>query len=129
MPRSVLVKLMSAVHIKNLARPSPEASCSPVPCPGVTTVCLISILAGGDKTQDMTDTPMLFLGNVLLLIVGDNDTTRNSIRAGALALNEFPDQFVKLKANHALISNMLAEMVRWQAPLIHMRRTALQDFN
>ena len=72
---------------------------------------------------------MLFLGNVLLLNVGDNDTTRSSISSGVLALNEFSDQFKKFKANHALIPNMVAEMVRWQTPLIHMRRTALQGFN
>jgi len=89
---------------------------------------LISMLAHGEDTKDMINDPMLFLGNVLLLIVGGNDTTRNSISGGVLALNQFPDEFAKVKANPKLIPNMVAEMVRWQTPVIHMRRTAVRDF-
>lgn len=89
---------------------------------------LISMLAHGEETKDMIQNPLLFLGNVLLLIVGGNDTTRNSISGGVVALNEFPDQYQKLRDNPGLIPNMVSEMVRWQTPVIHMRRTALQDF-
>ena len=86
---------------------------------------LISMLAHGDSTQSMS--PQEFLGNVLLLIVGGNDTTRNSISGGLLALNQFPEQFDKLRADPALIPNMVSEIIRWQTPVAHMRRTALVD--
>ena len=89
---------------------------------------LISMLAHGEDTKDMIGNPLLFLGNVLLLIVGGNDTTRNSISGGVIALNKFQDEYQKLKDNPAIIPNMVAEMVRWQTPVIHMRRTANQDF-
>ncbi len=89
---------------------------------------LISMLAHGKNTQDMIDNPMLFLGNVLLLIVGGNDTTRNSISGGVIALNQFPEEYDKLRRNPDVIPNMVAEMVRWQTPVIHMRRTATQDY-
>ena len=89
---------------------------------------LISMLAHGDNTKDMIENPMLFLGNVLLLIVGGNDTTRNSISGGVVALNQFPDEYQKLRDNPGVIPNMVAEMIRWQTPVIHMRRTATQDF-
>ena len=71
--------------------------------------------------------PGEFLGNLMLLIVGGNDTTRNSISGGVLALNWFPDQYEKLRENPDLIPNMVAEIIRWQTPLAHMRRTALED--
>jgi len=87
---------------------------------------LISMLAHSDVTRNME--PMEYLGNVILLIVGGNDTTRNSISGGLYALNKFPDQFAKLKANPGLIENMVPEIIRWQTPLAHMRRTALSDF-
>jgi cytochrome P450 len=88
---------------------------------------LISMLQQNEATSRMNEDPELFLGNLLLLIVGGNDTTRNSISGGVLALNKYPDQYQKLRENPDLIPNMVAEMVRWQTPVIHMRRTALAD--
>lgn len=89
---------------------------------------LISMLQHTDATANMNEDPDLFLGNILLLIVGGNDTTRNSISGGVIALNQFPEQYQKLRDNPGLIPNMVAETVRWQTPVIHMRRTALEDY-
>ena len=88
---------------------------------------LISLLIHGDDTKDMVNNPMEYLGNLLLLIVGGNDTTRNSISGGVLALNRFPGEYDKLRANPGLIPNMVSEIIRWQTPLAFMRRTALAD--
>ena len=89
---------------------------------------LISMLAHGEDTRTMNENPGLFLGTLLLLIVGGNDTTRNSISGGVIALNEYPDEYQKLRDNPKLIPNMVSEFIRWQTPVIHMRRTALQDY-
>ena len=86
---------------------------------------LISMLAHGEATRNMDR--MEFLGNLLLLIVGGNDTTRNSLTGGVLALNENPAEYDKLRADPSLIPNMVSEIIRWQTPLAHMRRNALQD--
>ena len=86
---------------------------------------LISMLAHGEATRDMSDEA--FLGNIVLLIVGGNDTTRNSITAGLHALNLFPEQYDKLRADPALIAGMVPEIIRWQTPVPYMRRTATRD--
>lgn len=88
----------------------------------------ISLLAHSDDTKHMIDEPMELLGNLMLLIVGGNDTTRNSISGGVYFLNKFPGEYEKLKANPALIPNMVSEIIRYQTPLAHMRRIALEDF-
>lgn len=89
---------------------------------------LISMLAHGENTRTMNEDPGLFLGTLLLLIVGGNDTTRNSISGGVMALNQYPEEYQKLRDNPQLIPNMVSEIIRWQTPVIHMRRTALQDY-
>lgn len=88
---------------------------------------LITMLQSDEATKDLIKRPMEFAGNLILLIVGGNDTTRNSMSGGVLALNQFPDQFEKLKANPDLIPNMVSEIIRWQTPLAYMRRIAKTD--
>ncbi len=88
---------------------------------------LISLLARTEGTMDMASRPAEFIGNLILLIVGGNDTTRNSITGGVVALNQYPEEYAKLRSNHGLIENMVHEIIRWQTPLAHMRRTATED--
>ena len=88
---------------------------------------LVSMLIHDEATARMNENPEQFLGNIMLLIVGGNDTTRNSISGGVIGLNRFPEEYDKLRADPSLIPNMVAEMIRWQTPVIHMRRTALRD--
>jgi cytochrome P450 len=87
----------------------------------------ISLLAHNPQTRDMIDNPMELLGNLMLLIVGGNDTTRNSISGGVVALNRNPGEYAKLRANPGLVTSMVSEIIRWQTPLSHMRRTATED--
>ena len=86
---------------------------------------LISMLAHGKETRDMD--PMEFMGNLVLLIVGGNDTTRNSLSGGVTFLNENPDQYEKLMSDPSLIPKMVPEIIRYQTPLTLMRRTATRD--
>ncbi|MEP4484175.1 MAG: cytochrome P450 [Halioglobus sp.] len=85
----------------------------------------ISLLVNNPSTAKMD--PMEFMGNLLLLIVGGNDTTRNSMSASVVALNTHPEQYQKLLSDQSLIPNMVSEVIRWQTPLAHMRRVATQD--
>jgi len=87
----------------------------------------ISLLARGPSTRDMHKDPMTFLGTLMLLIVGGNDTTRNSISGGVVHLNRNPKEYDKLRANPGLIPSMVSEIIRYQTPLAHMRRKAVAD--
>ena len=86
---------------------------------------LVSMLAHGPATRGMA--PMEYMGNLVLLIVGGNDTTRNSMTGGLLALSQNPAEWAKLRANPKLIDSMVPEIIRWQTPLAYMRRTASVD--
>ena len=86
---------------------------------------LLSMLAHGEAT--FREKPDQWFGNVILLIVAGSDTTRHSITGGLLALNLFPREYEKLLADHALIDSMVPELIRWQSPVAHMRRTAQKD--
>ena len=87
----------------------------------------ISLLAHDPATRHMADNPMELLGNLMLLIVGGNDTTRNSISGGVIFLNRNPGEYDKLRADPGLIPKMVPEIIRYQTPLPHMRRTAKED--
>ncbi|RMH67231.1 MAG: cytochrome P450 [Actinomyces sp.] len=86
---------------------------------------LVSMLVHGEATRDYP--PLKHLGNLLLLIVGGNDTTRNTMSGSVYGLNLFPDQYDKLVADPGLIPKMVPEIIRWQTPLSYMRRTATRD--
>jgi cytochrome P450 len=86
---------------------------------------LLSMMAHNDAMRYMD--PANLLGNIFLLIVGGNDTNRNTLTGSVLTLHENPDQYRKLRANPALIESMVPEVIRWQTPIAHMRRTTLRE--
>jgi cytochrome P450 len=89
------------------------------------TFDLISMLAHSEATRNLA--PREFIGTIGLLIVGGNDTTRNSMSAGMLALCENPGQFELVRARRELIPNLVSEIIRYHTPVLHMRRTARND--
>jgi cytochrome P450 len=89
------------------------------------TFDLLSMLAHSNATRNLPFRE--FMGNLSLLIVGGNDTTRNSMTGGLMALNEHPGEYQKLRDDHSLIPSMVSEIIRYVTPVIHMRRTAKED--
>ena len=92
---------------------------------GPANLDLVTMLAQDAATADQPDST--FLGNLMLLIVGGNDTTRNTMSGSINALHQYPEQMELLRANPELLPNMVSEVIRWQTPLAHMRRTAATD--
>jgi len=86
---------------------------------------LISLMAHSPATRHME--PSEFLGNLILLIVGGNDTTRNSITSGLLFMDQYPCELRKLRDNPKLVSSAVSEIIRYQTPIAHMRRNAATD--
>ncbi|HZU88545.1 MAG TPA: cytochrome P450, partial [Stellaceae bacterium] len=86
---------------------------------------LLSMLAHNEATRTMPFRELM--GNLSLLIVGGNDTTRNSMTGGLLALNEHPEEYRKLRDDPALVASLVPEIIRYVTPVIHMRRTATED--
>ncbi|WP_422017304.1 cytochrome P450 [Reyranella sp.] len=89
------------------------------------TFDLISMMAHSDATRNMSTRE--FIGNFALLIVGGNDTTRNSMSTGLMAMLENPGEVDKVRADPGLMSSLVSETIRWATPVIHMRRTARKD--
>ncbi|WP_428678510.1 cytochrome P450 [Reyranella sp.] len=89
------------------------------------TFDLISMMAHSDATRNMPTRE--FIGNFALLIVGGNDTTRNSMSAGLMAMLDNPAEVDKVRADPGLMPSLVSETIRWATPVIHMRRTARQD--
>ena len=87
---------------------------------------LISMMIHSEATRNMT--PIEYMGNLVLLIVGGNDTTRNTMSGTVMVQHDHPEGWARLMADPSLIPNGVSELIRWQTPLAHMRRTALQDF-
>jgi cytochrome P450 len=86
---------------------------------------LISMLASQPQTRGMPREE--FYGNILLLIVGGNDTTRSSITGSIVAFDRFPTEWARLRAEPGFVADLTPEVLRWQTPLAHMRRTAMRD--
>jgi cytochrome P450 len=87
---------------------------------------LISMLAHDPSTKK-DDDPLRYIGNLILLIVAGSDTTRHSITGGLIAFNRNPDAYDRLRKNPELLASAVPEIVRWQSPVAHMRRTAMTD--
>jgi len=88
---------------------------------------LLSMLAQDPVTRK-DELPYGYMGNVVLLTVAGSDTTRHSISGALLAFNDNPEAYARLRANPALLDSAVPEIIRWQSPVAHMRRTALRDF-
>ncbi len=86
---------------------------------------LISMLAHSEATRNLQSRE--FIGTIALLIVGGNDTTRNSMSGGLMALADNPGQFELVRARRELIPNLVSEIIRYHTPVLHMRRTARHD--
>ncbi|HWF00129.1 MAG TPA: cytochrome P450 [Caulobacteraceae bacterium] len=89
------------------------------------SIDLISMMAHNPATRDMGYEE--YQGNVAVLIIGGNDTTRNTISGSVYWLNKNPQQYEKLRANPELVLPMVSETIRYQTPLAHMARVTTRD--
>jgi cholest-4-en-3-one 26-monooxygenase len=86
-----------------------------------------SIVANAKLPSGDVMPPMEMLGYYFLLVLAGNETTRNATSGGLQAFIDYPEQFVRLKKNPALIRPTVEEIVRWVTPVIHFARSASAD--
>ncbi len=86
---------------------------------------LVSMMVHSDAMGGLSHQERM--ANLILLIVGGNDTTRNSMSGAAHAFHQFPGEWAKLIADPTRIAAAVPEVIRWQTPLAHMRRTCVED--
>jgi cholest-4-en-3-one 26-monooxygenase len=84
---------------------------------------LVSDLVNGEVDGERL-TELEFNNFFLLLAVAGNETTRNAISGGLLALMQHRGQWERLLSDRALLDTAVEEIVRWVTPVIHFRRTA-----
>jgi cholest-4-en-3-one 26-monooxygenase len=87
---------------------------------------LVSILMRGEVDGEKL-TVQEFDSFFLVLAVAGNETTRNLVSGGMLALMEHPEERARLLANLSLVPSAVEEMLRWVTPVMHFRRTATCD--
>jgi cytochrome P450 len=87
---------------------------------------VLSQLARHPETRAMVDDPRRVVG-IVSLIAGANEAARGALTGGVLAFHEFPEQWLRLRTDPSLVSSAVSEIVRWQSPILHMRRTATED--
>lgn len=92
--------------------------------PGDDLITLLVNTEVGGEPMSVAD----YLSAFILLVVAGNETTRNSISGGLLALCEFPAEREKLINDPGLMAKAVDEIIRWVHPVIYMRRTALEDY-
>jgi len=89
---------------------------------------LMSVVAN-TKVEGGELPPELLDGFFLLMVIAGNETTRNTLTGGLMALTENPEERNKLIKDPSLISNATDEMLRWVTSVIYFRRTAMKDTN
>ena len=87
---------------------------------------IISLLAHNSGTSTMAENPSRLMG-IVALIAGANEAARGALSGCVVAFDQFPCEWETLSANRSLAANAAAEIIRWQSPIAHMRRTATQD--
>src|SRR5690606_8386296 len=87
---------------------------------------VLSALAHSPVAPRMLEDPMHLVGTVSL-IAGANEAARGALSGLVVAFERFPQEWEKLRATPSLLGNAVAEIVRWQSPIVHMRRTATTD--
>jgi len=87
---------------------------------------IVSVLVNAEIDGQKIELPE-FVSFFLLLSVAGNETTRNAISHGLLALLEHPDQFERLRNDRSLLPTFVEEILRWNPPVMYFRRTATED--
>ncbi len=87
---------------------------------------ILATLARNPDTASLTDDPARLIG-LITLMASANEAARGALSACVVAFSRFPVEWDRLRADRTLVANAAAEIIRWQTPISHMRRTATED--